>query len=138
MKISAACCRPRSSLPIPVIFSSSASNRFHCRNEDLSRNHLSHASATIDANQEHSTKLLRDRTHTVFRLQSALERAIKGQMEEYSSLAEQRIRLLSALTILKMPESIGETVISKRFDPHRRVFQQANASSDEHGVRRAS
>lgn len=77
------------------------------RNEDLAKNHMAHANATIDSNQESSTKLLRDRTHSVYRLQTALERAIKGQMEEYSSLAEQRCRLLNALIVLKMPESIG-------------------------------
>lgn len=68
---------------------------------------MSHANATIDLNQQSSTKLLRDRTHSVFRLQAALERAIKGQMEEFSNLSEQRSRLLNALIVLKMPESIG-------------------------------
>lgn len=63
-----------------------------------------------DRHQEHSTKLLKERTHDVYRLKSTLERAIKAQMDEISSLDQQRNRLMGGLGILKMPESIGRKI----------------------------
>lgn len=61
----------------------------------------------VDRHQENSTKLLRDRTHDVYRLKTTLERAIKAQMDEISSLAELRNRMMQALAVLENPESIG-------------------------------
>lgn len=61
----------------------------------------------VDRHQENSTKLLKERTHDIHRLKMTLERSIKAQMDEFSSLAEQRIRLMQAMSVLEMPESIG-------------------------------
>lgn len=61
----------------------------------------------VDRYQEKSTKSLKERTHDVYRLKSTLERAIKAQMSEFSSMAEQRNRLMQALAVLQKPESIG-------------------------------
>lgn len=81
------------------------------RVEDKGKDTTSHAIALVDRHQANSTKLLRDRTHEVYRLKTTLERAIRAQMEEFSSLAEQRNRMMQALTVLQMPESIGLTDI---------------------------
>lgn len=43
----------------------------------------------------------------MYRLKTTLERAIRAQMDEFSSLAEQRNRMMQALAVLEMPESIG-------------------------------
>lgn len=80
---------------------------FFQRIEDKGKDTTSHAIASVDRHQENSTKLLRDRTHDVYRLKTTLERAIRAQMEEFSNLAEQRNRMMQALTVLQMPESIG-------------------------------
>lgn len=61
----------------------------------------------VDRYQEKNTKSLKERTHDVYRLKSTLERAIKAQMSEFSSMAEQRNRLMQALAVLQKPESIG-------------------------------
>lgn len=61
----------------------------------------------VDHNQEHSTKQLRERTHDVYKWKTTLERAIKANMDEISALAEQRDRLMVALSVLNLPESIG-------------------------------
>lgn len=79
---------------------------FH-RIEDKSKDTSDHAIALVDRHQENSTKLLRDRTHDVYRLKTTLERAIKAQMDEISNLAEQRNRMMQALIVLEKPESIG-------------------------------
>lgn len=78
------------------------------RNEHISRNTTNHTNHMIDHNQEKSTKQLRERTHDVYKWKTTLERAIKAQMDEISSLAVQRDRLLVALSVLDLPESIGE------------------------------
>lgn len=65
--------------------------------------------ALVDRHQENSTKLLRDRTHDVYRLKTTLERAIRAQMDEISNLAEQRNRMMQAIAVLQKPESIGES-----------------------------
>lgn len=68
---------------------------------------MAHTVSMVDHNQENSTKCLKERTHDVYKWKTTLERAIKAQMDEISSLAEQRIRLMDALIVLDMPESIG-------------------------------
>lgn len=75
--------------------------------EDKAKDTISHSNGLIDRHQANSTKLLRDRTHDVYRLKTTLERAIRAQMDEFSSLAEQRNRMIQALSVLQMPESIG-------------------------------
>lgn len=77
------------------------------RNEQVSRNTTNHTNHMIDHNQERSTKQLRERTHDVYKWKTTLERAIKAQMDEISILAEQRDRLMVALSVLNLPESIG-------------------------------
>lgn len=62
----------------------------------------------VNRHQENSTKLLRDRTHDVYRLKTTLERAIRAQMDEISNLAEQRNRMMQAIAVLQKPESIGK------------------------------
>lgn len=62
----------------------------------------------VDHNQANCTKKLRERTHDVYKWKTTLERAIKAQMDEISSLAEQRDRLMVALSVLDLPESIGK------------------------------
>lgn len=62
----------------------------------------------VDHNQAMSTKQLRERTHDVYKWKTTLERAIKAQMDEISILAEQRDRLMVALSVLELPESIGK------------------------------
>lgn len=49
----------------------------------------------------------------MYRLKTTLERAIRVQMEEFSNLAEQRNRMMQALAVLQMPESIGIESIYK-------------------------
>lgn len=78
------------------------------RVEDKGKDIISQSIALVDRHQENSTKLLRDRTHDVYRLKTTLERAIKAQMDEISNLAEQRNRMMQALTVLQKPASIGE------------------------------
>lgn len=75
--------------------------------EEKCKSTINHAIALADRHQDHSTKLLKERTHDVYRLKSTLERAIKAQMDEISTMEVQRNRLMEALIILKMPESIG-------------------------------
>lgn len=82
-------------------------DKIFSRVEDKGKDTTSHAIALVDRHQDSSTKLLRDRTHDVYRLKTTLERAIRAQMEEFSSLAEQRNRMMQALAVLQMPESIG-------------------------------
>lgn len=84
--------------------------------EDKCKSTINHAVALADRHQEHSTKLLKERTHDVYRLKSTLERAIKAQMDEISTLEVQRNRLMEALTILKMPESICKHSIIVQFN----------------------
>lgn len=79
--------------------------------ENKAKDATNHSIALVDRHQANSTKLLRDRTHDVYRLKTTLERAIRAQMDEFSSLAEQRNRMMQALTVLQMPESIGNTKI---------------------------
>lgn len=43
----------------------------------------------------------------MYRLKTTLERAIRAHMDEISTLAEQRNRMMQALVILQKPESIG-------------------------------
>lgn len=80
------------------------------RVEDKAKDTTNHSIALVDRHQANSTKLLRDRTHDVYRLKTTLERAIRAQMDEFSSLAEQRNRMMQALAVLQMPESIGTEV----------------------------
>lgn len=82
-------------------------DKISSRVEDKGKDTTSHAIALVDRHQDSSTKLLRDRTHDVYRLKTTLERAVRAQMEEFSSLAEQRNRMMQALAVLQMPESIG-------------------------------
>lgn len=77
------------------------------RVEDKGKDTTDHAIALVDRHQENSTKLLRDRTHDVYRLKTTLERAIRAQMDEISNLAEQRNRMMQAIAVLQKPESIG-------------------------------
>lgn len=73
---------------------------------------MAHSHAFVDQNQANVTKLLKQRTHDVYKWKSTLERAIKAQMDEISSLEEQKNRLLQALRVLEMPESIGKFEVS--------------------------
>ncbi|XP_031623738.1 tektin-4 [Contarinia nasturtii] len=82
--------------------------------EDKSKDTTDHANALVDRHQENSTKLLRDRTHDVYRLKTTLERAIRAQMDEISTLAEQRNRMMQALVVLQKPESIATECIERR------------------------
>lgn len=75
--------------------------------ENRAKDTIAHAVLLVDQNQERSSKSLKERTHDVYRLKSTLERAIKAQMNEFSSLAEQRNRLMQAMAVLEKPESIG-------------------------------
>lgn len=84
------------------------------RMEDKAKETTSQSIALVDRHQANSTKLLRDRTHDVYRLKTTLERAIRAQMEEFSSLAVQRNRLMEALAVLQMPESIATECIERR------------------------
>ena len=77
------------------------------RVEDKGKDTTDHAIALVDRHQENSTKLLRDRTHDVYRLKTTLERAIRAQMDEISNLAELRNRMMQAIAVLQRPESIG-------------------------------
>lgn len=43
----------------------------------------------------------------MYRLKTTLERAIKAQMDEISSLAVLRSRMMQALAVIEKPESIG-------------------------------
>lgn len=85
------------------------------RVEDKAKDTTSHSIALVDRHQANSTKLLRDRTHDVYRLKTTLERAIRAQMDEFSSLAEQRNRMMQALVVLQMPESIGKNELLSFF-----------------------
>lgn len=78
--------------------------------EDKAKDTISQSIALVERHQANSTKLLRDRTHDVYRLKTTLERAIRAHMEEFSNLAEQRSRMMQALVVLQMPESIGITI----------------------------
>lgn len=69
---------------------------------------MAHAHALVDQEQENNTKLLKQRTHDIYKWKTTLERAIKALMDEISSLEEQKLRLLQALRVLEMPESIGK------------------------------
>lgn len=104
---------------------------FH-RNEHVSRNTTNHTNHMVDHNQERSTKQLRERTHDVYKWKTTLERAIKAQMDEISSLAEQRDRLMVALSVLDLPESIGKSHPSYptfKWPQFKRDFQPRNALS---------
>lgn len=76
--------------------------------------------------------MLKERTHEIHRLKMTLERAIKAHMDEISSLGEQRNRLMRAMSVLEMPESIGKFSfycvfrLSNKF-----IFQQQNVLSEE-------
>lgn len=87
---------------------------FFERVEDKAKDVTSHSIALVDRHQASSTKLLRDRTHDVYRLKTTLERAIRAQMDEFSSMAEQRNRMIQALAVLQMPESIGKENYRKK------------------------
>lgn len=63
--------------------------------------------ATVYRHHSYSTKMLKERTHEIHRLKMTLERAIRAHMDEISSLAEQRNRLMRAMSVLELPESIG-------------------------------
>lgn len=83
-------------------------SRFYLHSvETKAKDTANHSNALVDRHQSNSTKLLKDRTHDVYRLKTTLERAIRAQMDEFSSLAEQRNRMMQALAVLQMPESIG-------------------------------
>lgn len=82
-------------------------NKFSYRNEDKGKDTTDHAITLVDRHQANSTKLLRDRTHDVYRLKTTLERAIKAQMDEISNLEEQGNRMMQAIAVLQKPESIG-------------------------------
>lgn len=71
---------------------------------------MDQAHALVYRHQNNSTELLKERTHDVYRLKMTLERAIKAQMNEISSLAETRDRLMQAMRVLEMPESIGKSL----------------------------
>lgn len=113
MKIIAFCTWPKSEVFFRLyqsIFRKLFAFIFH-RNEHDTRNTTNQTNLMVDHNQERSTKQLKERTHDVYKWKSTLERAIKAQMDEISSLAEQRDRLMVALSVLKLPESIGESVL---------------------------
>lgn len=71
---------------------------------------VDHAYALVYRHQDNSTKSLKERTHDIHRLKMTLERTIKAQMDEISSLAEQRNRMMRAMSVLELPESIGMTI----------------------------
>lgn len=80
--------------------------------ETRAKDRIDETHSLVYRHQENSTKLLKERTHEVYRLKMTLERAIKALMDEISSLAEQRNRLMQALSVLEMPESIGRCFLS--------------------------
>lgn len=75
--------------------------------ESNAKDLIEQAHVSVHRHQIYSTKMLKERTHEIHRLKMTLERAIKAHMEEIFSLAEQRIRLMRAMSILHLPESIG-------------------------------
>lgn len=76
--------------------------------EEECKSMMARTHAFVDANQDDTTKRLKSRTHDVHKWQTTLTRAIKSMFEEISSLEEERLRIIRAMSILQMPESIGE------------------------------
>lgn len=84
-----------------MIYNSSHSVKSNA--EDL----MEQTHTTVHRHQSYSTKMLKERTHEIHRLKMTLERAVRAHMDEISSLAEQRDRLMRAVSVLELPESIG-------------------------------
>lgn len=63
--------------------------------------------AVADQTQADSTNRLKSRSHDLHKWKSTLERAINAQVDEITTLEEQRIRLKKSLAVLQKPEAIG-------------------------------
>lgn len=75
--------------------------------ESNAKDLMEQAHIIVHRHQSYSTKMLKERTHEIHRLKMTLERAIRAHMDEISSLAEQHNRLMRTMSVLELPESIG-------------------------------
>lgn len=84
-----------------------------------------------DKVQSDSTQRLQLRAREVTKWKDLLENAIRSMALEISVLEEQRIRLKGSLTVLKIPEAIGELTKRRSHSPISTItdfyLQQLNA-----------
>lgn len=78
------------------------------RVENDTKNNIIRTFAMTDKVQSDSTQRLQLRAREVTKWKDLLENAIRSMALEISVLEEQRIRLKGSLTVLKIPEAIGE------------------------------
>ena len=63
--------------------------------------------AMCDQTQADSSERLLKRSADLHKWKTTLERAIRAQADEISTLEEQRVRLKQSLAVLRTPEKIG-------------------------------
>lgn len=89
---------------------------FHLKNRTAhdAKNTMTRTFALTDRVQTDSTKRLTSRARDVDKWKNTLHRAIKAQIDEISTMEEQRQRLKQALAVLKMPEAIANECLDRR------------------------